>query len=655
MGSFGAGDSLNGSSGSAHLEEVAWGIPRSPESFVKAAVSAGHPKLFDALLPRVLDEAVKVNASLPCDELAAARTAFFRKWTAKAAELAGQESELKASMPDHRRRVVESKRLLLWECMLREYDYPDLGVVDLMKEGVSLIGQVPLSGVFDPEFVPAQLTPEQLIAQSTASRRMILEEVSKPSSLDDVILEKTEIEAEKGWVSGELKLGDLQPGAIINKRFAIMQHDRPSVIDDCSGSMLNVAVQKTESPKPQSTDLFASLCLALLRRLPGSQVEGKCVDLKAAYRQVPIADDSLHLAHIAFYSKSRKGPSIRQMYALPFGASCAVYGYLRIAHSLWFLLVRALSVMVTHFFDDFISVGRSREATILEKVVLTFFNLLGWQVSVDKELPFAETFSALGIRIAFSRFLHGEVLFMNTESRIAEVSAYLDALVSVRKTTPKELQRIRGRMLFAGGQLFGRVGRACIKALRQCESHPGGQVDDRSAEAFTHFRRILQEGLPRTIKRLSSAPVFLFTDAAYDRDSKSSRCGLGGVLVSAEGRPLAMFSVELDDRQKNLLGERKSKTIIFEAELVATILGVVLWKNHLSGRPVVCYTDNNGTRDVLINASARNEVGSRLVQLYLGVESLIGFFPWFSRVPSPSNIADDPSKLLGSSFIFGGE
>ena len=280
--------------------------------------------------------------------------------------------------------------------------------------------------------------------------------MSKPSSLHNVILEKTEAEAAKGWVSGELDWRNLPPGSIINKRFAILQHDRPRVIDDCSGSLLNAAVQKTESPKPQSTDLFASLCLALLKLIPCGQVVGKCVDLKAAYRQVPIADDSLHLAYIAFHNKAKSRPSVRQMYALPFGASCAVYGYLRIAHSLWFLLVKALSVMVTHFFDDFITVGRTKEASLLEKVVLGFFDLLGWQVSTDKELPFSESFSALGIRVSFTRFLYGEVLFTNTASRVAEVSTYLDTLVSIRKSTPKEIQRTRGRMLFAGGQLFGR-------------------------------------------------------------------------------------------------------------------------------------------------------------------------------------------------------
>ena len=97
MGSPSAANFAIGQAGRGQLKEIAWGVPRPPESFVKAAVSAGHPRLFDALLPRVLDEAVKVNATASCEDLAASRTAFFKKWTAKAAELAGKESELQAT------------------------------------------------------------------------------------------------------------------------------------------------------------------------------------------------------------------------------------------------------------------------------------------------------------------------------------------------------------------------------------------------------------------------------------------------------------------------------------------------------------------------------------------------------------------------------
>ena len=100
-------------------------------------------------------------------------------------------------------------------------------------------------------------------------------------------------EVAEGWVSEPIDPVDLPWDAIVNKRFAIMQGERPRVIDDCSASLLNDSVQKTESPKPQSTDLVSSLCLYMLTVLPGLAMLGKCFDLKAAYRQVPISLNSL--------------------------------------------------------------------------------------------------------------------------------------------------------------------------------------------------------------------------------------------------------------------------------------------------------------------------------------------------------------------------
>ena len=51
-------------------------------------------------------------------------------------------------------------------------------------------------------------------------------------------------------------------------------------------------------------------------------------------------------------------------------------------------------------------------------------------------------------------------------------------------------------------------------------------------------------------------------------------------------------------------------------------------------------------RDVLISGSARNRVGIALTKLYLTVESLSRSFPWFAKVPSPSNCADEHSRKV---------
>ena len=54
--------------------------------------------------------------------------------------------------------------------------------------------------------------------------------------------------------------------------------------------------------------------------------------------------------------------------------------------------------------------------------------------------------------------------------------------------------------------------------------------------------------------------------------------------------------------------------------------------------------DNNGTRDVAINGSARTFPGSSLVASLLAQEDAACVTAWYARVPSQSNIADPPSR-----------
>ena len=88
------------------------------------------------------------------------------------------------------------------------------------------------------------------------------------------------------------------------------------------------------------------------------------------------------------------------------------------------------------------------------------------------------------------------------------------------------------------------------------------------------------------------------------------------------------------------------ETVIFEAELVALICAMRLWKHRLQGQPVLFFVDNNSARDVAISGAARSPVANRLLDLLLSDESSCEILAWYQRVPSPSNVADLPSRQL---------
>ena len=117
-----------------------------------------------------------------------------------------------------------------------------------------------------------------------------------------------------------------------------------------------------------------------------------------------------------------------------------------------------------------------------------------------------------GIRVSFANFSMGQVSFTNTPSRVEELQQSLESLLVDRK---KFIEHLRGRMLYAAGQLFGRLTKLCVQALRSCEVS-GGLVSDKAAEAISLCLDLLVKGPPRLMTRVTAHPMYLFTDAAYE-------------------------------------------------------------------------------------------------------------------------------------------
>ena len=108
--------------------------------------------------------------------------------------------------------------------------------------------------------------------------------------------------------------------------------------------------------------------------------------------------------------------------------------------------------------------------------------------------------------------------------------------------------------------------------------------------------------------------------------------------------PIAFFSYTLSNCQALALGSDTKKTVIFEAELIAFVAAIILWRDRIVNRSLVAFVDNNSVRDVCISGKARNAMGHQLVTLLLAVEDLAGLNTWIARLPSPSNPSDILSR-----------
>ena len=209
--------------------------------------------------------------------------------------------------------------------------------------------------------------------------------------------------------------------------------------------------------------------------------------------------------------------------------------------------------------------------------------------------------------------------------------------------------------MFASGQLSGRSGRECVKAIGEHAYAEGEQLTPLLRKAFIRFLCRLEEGAPRVICNASRQMWFVYTDASYEPKAEVPHCGIGGLLCNSDGNPPQFFPNSLDRDARVFLGEGVSKQIILEAEMLALLVSLMLWKDIVRGAPIVFFINNNSARDITISGSARSKMPSQLLEVFLSYEDQASIFSWIARVPSPSNPADLPSSLrLKSCFCLGG-
>ena len=101
------------------------------------------------------------------------------------------------------------------------------------------------------------------------------------------------------------------------------------------------------------------------------------------------------------------------------------------------------------------------------------FKLLGWRFAEqgDKAQPFAETVVALGVTLNVSSLHRGLVTIDNTANRKSEICSAIENIITSGSLGKLEALKLRGRMQFASGQIFGRLAK---KVLALITSHAYG-------------------------------------------------------------------------------------------------------------------------------------------------------------------------------------
>ena len=82
-----------------------------------------------------------------------------------------EEQNFHDGLPQHMREVLEGKNVILWEKLLDDLRYSDLGVIDFMKQGVELVGMHDVSPIYPQQMIRASTTPKLLLKTANPRRR----------------------------------------------------------------------------------------------------------------------------------------------------------------------------------------------------------------------------------------------------------------------------------------------------------------------------------------------------------------------------------------------------------------------------------------------------------------------------------------------------
>ena len=222
------------------------------------------------------------------------------------------------------------------------------------------------------------------------------------------------------------------------------------------------------------------------------------------------------------------------------------------------------------YFDDFFLVAEVHEAGHVKMAQSLLFLLIGWETSSEKEAEFDAILRALGVQINLAEVSLGAITVCNVESRVKELVTSIDAILGKGVLSSADAKVLRGRMVFAEAQVFGRLAGIHMKQLTRYEQSIGDSaIDDELRRGLIFLRDRVVTGGPRRVLAKLGRTFHLCTDASFEQGSG----GLGRVLYDEWGKMLSFFAEPVSASLIQLLNPEGKQTIIFELEALAVLVG----------------------------------------------------------------------------------
>ena len=447
------------STDSQRISQVDFGIPWKPMEFVKRANGLSHPGHFLDGVHEVLLGLFAKMATTSTQSMAQDRTAAMRKWTLRLSELKALGNDGLESSPEHAKLILKDKNMKLFAEMVEASGSPDANIAEDVAKGFDLMGPMPAGGPCPYKPLHATLLPDQVRDMAPLAREATWSAVkrSKGDTMCEEIYNSALEECSRGWMRGPFSFDELPERAILTRRFGVRQSSTSSdgvrvmkfrPIHDFSKSLISATNSCEETIQPMGVD---QICASLVKRMrvrPGDRLVCKTVELRKAYKNLPLSSGALQDSYIVVFSPSEGRPQAFQTLVLPFGARAAVMGFCRTSYAIWRIGVVIFGLHWTVYFDDYFLVAEVSESRHVDMAQQLLFMILGWQTSSEKEGGFNAVSRILGVQIDLAEAHLGVAAVHNVESRMRELVTTIDEILGRGTLSVAEMRALRGRLVF---------------------------------------------------------------------------------------------------------------------------------------------------------------------------------------------------------------
>ena len=649
------------------------GVYRQPSEFVAAARELAHP-----FGRQTTDDLIKIsNAKILSDGVDATRLrwkTFAEHWRQRAAHLQPEEDALHATLHPEVAAVIKVKRLLVFGEMLQASGFPGSDrLIKAISRGFDVVGDLDCTGAFETFPRKPSSGVEHLRRTSQFARAMVIDRTgpSKDAELDAAVAEITASELQRGWLRGpfsEAELDERLGRWVPARRFGIRQGSSVRAIDDYSVAGHNMATSVGEKVDMGGIDTVVAIARQMLaaassrnfaiglddgRVIDGkvhSSLQGKAAalvgkewDLAKAYRQLARNPEHAWATVVSSWNPSSRKVELYEQPVLAFGAASSVQHFCWAARALWHILVTLGGIACTHYVDNYTVICFAALAHDAQALVDAFFSIVGWETK--EQDPFAASFVCLGACVSFEAV--GHVVVSNKAARLKDLMREVEKARLERDMSRTMAKQLRGRIGFMRAQVFGRVGAPALRLLSLfAEGHSkNAPTLDELLQALDWLIAIFSVARPRKIPACFPMPAVLFTDGACEPDELGNITASCGAVLYVPGRGPAFFGLRIGgDVLKHWLRDGKQQ-VIAQAELLPVWLAKVVWKRQLMGRPLLTFVDNESALANLVAGYTGISDSAAITHASAMEDARLSIHQWVARVPSKSNIADDPSRL----------